>query len=235
MASSYYKLDISERTGTRSKGSKVLRHEGLIPGVLYYSGEKNVNITVDKSVLFHAMQSGQRIFEIDQDGESQYTMIKELQYHPVTDAIIHIDLMRVRRSEKMTISVPLVLVGEAIGIKEGGVLSQSLTQVEISCFPTDVPEHIEIDIEDLEMNSARSVADIKIDNEDIEIVSDKNLNVVSITPPAAEEEPEIDELEDEEGEVEGEEGTEGTEGDKGAPAGQEGDPKDRSEEQSGES
>ena len=235
MASSYYKLDISERTETRSKGSKVLRREGLIPGVLYYSGEKNVNITVDKSVLFHAMQSGQRIFEIDQDGESQYTMIKELQYHPVTDAIIHIDLMRVRRSEKMTISVPLVLVGEAIGITEGGVLSQSMTQIEISCFPTDVPEHIEVDIEDLEMNSARSVTDIKIDNEDIEIVSDKNLNVVSITPPAAEEEPEIEELEDEEGEVEGEEGAEGEEGDKGAAAGQEGDPKDRSEEQSGES
>ncbi len=235
MASSYYKLDISERTETRSKGSKVLRREGLIPGVLYYSGEKNVNITVDKSVLFHAMQSGQRIFEIDQDGESQYTMIKELQYHPVTDVIIHIDLMRVRRSEKITISVPLVLVGEAIGIKEGGVLSQSMTQIEISCFPTDVPEHIEIDIEDLEMNSARSVTDIKIDNEDIEIVSDKNLNVVSITPPAAEEEPEIEELEDEEGELEGEEGAEGAEGDDGAAAGQEGDPKDRSEEQSGES
>jgi len=180
------------------------------------------------------MQSGQRIFEIDQDGESQYTMIKELQYHPVTDAIIHIDLMRVRRSEKMTISVPLVLIGEAIGIKEGGVLSQSMTQIEISCFPTDVPEHIEIDIEDLEINSARSVADIKIDNEDIEIVSNTNLNVVSITPPAAEEEPEIEELEDEEGEGEME-GEEGAEGDEGATTGQEGDPKDRSEEQSGES
>ena len=233
MASSYFKLDISERTEPGKKGSQALRRAGSIPGVLYYSGEKNVNITVDKSVLFHAMQSGQRIFEIDQDGESQYTMIKELQYHPVTDAIIHIDLMRVRRSEKMTISVPLVLVGESIGIKEGGVLSQSMTQVEISCFPTDVPEHIEIDIEDLEIHSARSVADIKIDNEDIEIVSNTNLNVVSITPPAAEEEPEIEELEDDEGEVEGE--VEGEEGDKGAATGQEGDPKDRSEEQSGES
>ena len=231
MASSYFKLDISERTEMGTKGSQALRREGSIPGVLYYSGEKNVNITVDKSVLFHAMQSGQRIFEIDQDGESQYTMIKELQYHPVTDAIIHIDLMRVRRSEKMTISVPLVLIGEAIGIKEGGVLSQSMTQIEISCFPTDVPEHIEIDIEDLEINSARSVADIKIDNEDIEIVSNTNLNVVSITPPAAEEEPEIEELEDEEGEGE----MEGEEGDEGATTGQEGDPKDRSEEQSGES
>ena len=230
MASSYFKLDILERTKTGTKGSQALRREGSIPGVLYYSGENNVNITVDKSVLFHAMQSGQRIFEIDQDGESQYTMIKELQYHPVTDAIIHIDLMRVRRSEKMTISVPLVLIGEAIGIKEGGVLSQSMTQIEISCFPTDVPEHIEIDIEDLEINSARSVADIKIDNEDIEIVSNTNLNVVSITPPAAEEEPEIEELEDEEGE-----GEEGAEADDGATTEQEGDPKDRSKEQSGES
>jgi len=230
MASSYFKLDILERTKTGTKGSQALRREGSIPGVLYYSGENNVNITVDKSVLFHAMQSGQRIFEIDQDGESQYTMIKELQYHPVTDAIIHIDLMRVRRSEKMTISVPLVLIGEAIGIKEGGVLSQSMTQIEISCFPTDVPEHIEIDIEDLEINSARSVADIKIDNEDIEIMSNTNLNIVSITPPAAEEEPEIEELEDEEGE-----GEEGAEADDGATTEQEGDPKDRSKEQSGES
>ena len=67
------------------------------------------------------MQSGQRIFEITQSGESQYTMIKEIQYHPVTDEVIHIDLMRVRRSEKMTISVPLVLVGESIGVKEASI------------------------------------------------------------------------------------------------------------------
>jgi len=210
MASTYYKLDISERKETRSKGAKEIRRNGFIPGVLYYSGEQNVNIAIDKSVLFHAMQSGQRIFEIDQDGDSQYTMIKEIQYHPVTDEIIHVDLMRVRRSEKMTIAVPLVLIGEAIGVKEGGVLSQSLTQIDVSCFPTDVPENIELDIEDLDLNSAKSVADIKLDNEDIEVVSDASLNIVSITPPAAEEEIiEEDEL-DEEG-LEGEEEQEGGE------------------------
>ena len=202
MASSYYKLDIAERSLTRTKGSKALRRDGFIPGVLYYAGEANVNISINKLVLFHALQSGQHIFEIDQDGETQYTMIKELQYHPVTDEVIHIDLMRVRRSEKITISVPLVLVGEAIGIKEGGVLSQAMTQIEISCFPTDVPEQIELDIEDLEMNTAKSVADIVMDNEDIEILSAENLNVVSIQPPAAEEEPEpeVEEFEGEEGE-----------------------------------
>ena len=198
MASSYYKLDVTNRQEIRSKAAKALRKKGMIPGVLYFSGEENVNISIEKSVLFHAMQSGQRIFEIDQDGKSQYTMIKQLQYHPVTDEVIHVDLMRVRRSEKITISVPLVLVGDSIGVKEGGVLSQSLNQIEISCFPTDVPEQIELNIEDLELNSAKSVADLEIDIEDVDIVSDPSLNIVSITPPASEEEV-VEDVEDVEG------------------------------------
>ena len=188
MASSYYKLDVLNRTELRSKSVRALRKKGLIPGVLYYAGEENVNISIEKSVLFHAMQSGQRIFEVDQEGDSQYTMIKQLQYHPVTDEVIHIDLMRVRRSEKITISVPLVLIGESIGVKEGGVLSQSLNQVEISCFPTDVPEQIELNIEELELNSAKNVGDLELNLEDVDIVTDPSLNIVSITPPAAEEE-----------------------------------------------
>ena len=187
MATSYYKLDIKDRKANRSKGAKAIRRQGLVPGVLYYSGEENVNISIDKSILFHAMHSGQRIFEIEQEGENQYTMIKQLQYHPVTDEIIHVDLMRVRRSEKINISVPLVLVGDAIGVKEGGVLSQSLTQIEISCYPTDVPEQIELNIEKLQLNAALSVADIEIDIEDVEVSTDSSLNIVSITPPAAEE------------------------------------------------
>ncbi len=188
MASTYYKLEIENRLKTRTRESKRLRHSGIIPGVLYYAGEENVNISIDQSHLFHAMHSGQRIFEIEQSGEKQYTMIKEVQYHPVTDDIIHVDLMRVRRSEKMTIAVPLVLIGEAIGVKEGGVLSQSLNQVEISCYPTDVPEKIELNIENLELNSARNVGDLEIDIEDVDIISDPSLNIVSVTPPAAEEE-----------------------------------------------
>ncbi len=189
MASTYYKLEIQKRVKVKSKGSKELRREGFVPGILYYAGEENINISINKSDLFHAMQSGQRIFEIDQNGDQQYTMIKEIQYHPVTDEIIHIDLMRVRRSEKMTISVPLVLIGEAIGVKTGGgILTQSLNQIEINCFPTDVPEQLELNIEELDLNQAKNIGDIEITNDDIEIVSDLSLNVVSITPPAAEEE-----------------------------------------------
>ena len=197
MASSYYKLDVANREELRSGGARKLRRKGLIPGVLYYSGEETVNISIKRSILFHAMQSGQRIFEIDQGGESQYTMIKQLQYHPVTDEIIHVDLMRVRRSEKITIAVPLVLNGEPVGVKEGGVLSQSLNQVEISCYPTDVPEQIELNIEDLELNSAKSVADVELDVEGVDIITDPSLNIVSITPPASEEEV-VEDVEEEE-------------------------------------
>jgi large subunit ribosomal protein L25 len=222
MASSYYKLDITDRNLTRTKGSNIIRRSGLVPGILYYAGEENVNISVDKLILYHALQSGQHIFEVEQGGDTQFTMIKELQYHPVTDEVIHIDLMRVRRSEKITISVPLVLIGEPLGVKEGGVLSQSMTQIEISCFPTDVPDQIELNIEDLEMNSAKSVADITIDNEDVEILSAEDLNIVSVHPPAAEEEPEVEEIEGEEGE----EGIEGEEGEEDETSGEAGDSKD---------
>ena len=111
-------------------------------------------------------------------------MLKHVQYHPVTDEVIHIDLMRVRRSKKMNISVPIYLVGESKGVKEGGILTQSLTQVEISCYPTDVPEQIELNIDQLELNSGLSVGDIDTGSEDIEVISDVSLNIVSIVAPS---------------------------------------------------
>ena len=188
MSSNYYKLTIVDRHKLGNRESKKVRNAGFIPAVIYYAGEKSSHVSIDKSVFFHALQSSQRIYEIEKEKEKFYVMIKDMQYHPVTDEIIHIDLMRVRRSEKITIIVPLVLVGEPIGIKEGGVLSQALNQVEISCYPTDVPQKIELNIEDLELNSAKSVGDLNINIKDVEIVSDSNLNIVSITPPAAEEE-----------------------------------------------
>ena len=188
MSSSYYKLEISNRIDIGTKRAKKERRKGLVPGVLYYSGEKATNISVKKSNLLRAMNSGQRIFEILQDGESQYTMLKHVQYHPVTDDIIHFDLMRVRRSKKINISVPIHFVGESKGVKEGGILTQSLTQVEISCYPTDVPEQIELNIDQLELNSGLSVGDIDTGSEDIEVISDVNLNIVSIMAPVSEKE-----------------------------------------------
>ena len=195
MATSYYKLDIEIRESVGKKSTKAIRRDGKIPSTLYFKGDEPESITIDKIKLYQALKSDQRVYEVELGGESRYVMVKAVQYHPVTDEIIHLDFMRVRRSEKMTISVPLVLVGKPIGVVEGGILSQALNQIEISCFPTDVPEQVELNIEDLELNSAKSVADIEIDVEDLDIVTDPSLNIVSITPPASEEEV-VEEVED---------------------------------------
>ena len=195
MATSYYKLEIENRKSVGKKASRLIRRAGKIPSVLYYKGEKPVSISIDKQLLNQAIKSDQRIYEVEIDSESQYVMIKEAQYHPITDEIIHVDFMRVRRSEKMTISVPITLVGKPAGVTEGGILSQSMTQIEISCFPTNVPESIEVNVDHLDINSSVSVGDVTVDDEDIEIISASDLSIASVIPPAVEEEPVIAEEE----------------------------------------
>ena len=192
MSSNYYKLIVTDRNQFGTKESNQIRKKGFIPAVLYYSGEKNNHISIDKSVFFHALQSSKRIYEIEQGKEKQFVMIKEIQYHPVTDEIIHVDLMRVRRSEKMTIVVPLVLVGSSIGVKEGGILSQSINQVEISCLPTNVPENIEINIDNIEQGQSLSVRDIELKDKEIELLTASDINILTIQAPGGSEDDEAE-------------------------------------------
>ena len=188
MGASYYKLDIENRDSVGKKSTKEMRKKGKVPSTLYFKGEEPESIAVEKLKLYQALKSDQRIYEVELKGESQYVMVKAVQYHPVTDEILHLDFMRVRRSEKMTISVPLVLVGKPIGVTEGGILSQVLNQIEISCFPTNVPEQIEVNIDEMELNSSISIADVSYDDDEVEIISAEDINVASIAAPAAEEE-----------------------------------------------
>ena len=188
MATSYYKLDIETRESVGKKSTKAIRRDGKIPGTLYFKGDEPDSIAIDKIKLYQALKSDQRVYEVELGGESQYVMVKAVQYHPVTDEIIHLDFMRVRRSEKMTISVPLVLVGKPIGVVEGGILSQALNQIEISCFPTNVPDQIEVNVDKMELNSSISVADVSTDDEEVEILSSSEINVATITAPSVEKE-----------------------------------------------
>ena len=189
MGASYYKLDIENRKAVGKKATKSLRIAGKVPSVLYFKGEDPMSLSIDKKTLYKAMKSDQRIYEVEINSESQYVMIKEIQYHPVTDEVIHVDFMRVLRSEKMTISVPIILVGKSVGVTEGGILSQSLNQIEVSCFPTNVPDQVEVNIEHLEINSSVSVADVNIDDEDIEILSAQDISIASVNALKEEEEP----------------------------------------------
>ena len=202
---SYYKLPIEIRTGSGASLARELRRNGKIPANYYYSGEANQNLVIDKKAFNHAIHSGQQVFEVDINNETIYIMIKDIQYHPVTEEVMHVDLMRIRRTEKMTFSIPLVLEGDAVGVDEGGIVTQVATTIDVECFPNDVPESITVDISGLEFNSAMAAEEIVLPMDTI-LVSAENTTIVTCNPPKAEVEPEP--VEDEEIELaEGEETT----------------------------
>ena len=202
---SYYKLPIEIRTGSGASLARELRRNGKIPANYYYSGEANQNLAIDKKAFNHAIHSGQQVFEVDINNETIYIMIKDVQYHSVTEEVMHIDLMRIRRTEKMTFSIPLVLEGDAVGVDEGGIVTQVATTIDVECFPNDVPESITVDISGLEFNSAMAAEEIELPVDTV-LVSADNTTIVTCNPPKAEVEPEP--VEDEEIELaEGEEAT----------------------------
>ncbi|MCH7612063.1 MAG: 50S ribosomal protein L25 [Candidatus Marinimicrobia bacterium] len=209
----YYQLTVENRETIGAKEAKSLRRNGKIPANYYYKEMSNINLSIDEKELNQAIHSGHRIFEVNLTGETQYVMFKAIQYHPVTDNVIHVDLMRVRRDEKMIISVPIRLEGDAEGVKQGGVLSQVLNTVDIECLPMDVPEFISLDISELEVNSSVSVANLAVDSK-LTILAAEDQVIATCHPPREEEEVEVEVEEGEEVEVE--EGEEKAESDAGA-------------------
>ena len=202
---SYYKLPIEIRTGSGASLARELRRNGKIPANYYYRGEANQNLAIDKKAFNHAIHSGQQVFEVDINNETIYITIKDIQYHSVTDEVMHVDLMRIRRTEKMTFSIPLVLEGDAVGVDEGGIVAQVATTIDVECYPNDVPESITVDISGLEFNSAMAAEEIVLPVDTL-LVSAENTTIVTCNPPKAEVEPEP--VEDEEIELaEGEETT----------------------------
>ena len=207
---SYYKLQVKDRLQIGSSSSRAIRRMGKIPINYYYKGETNQNFLIDQKELHQAIRSGQHVFEVSINNETVYVMIKDAQYNPVTEKIIHIDLMRVRRTEKMTFSLPLLLEGSAKGSVEGGIVAQVSSSIDIECFPTDVPESISVDISDLELNEVIMAKDIVL-NEDVSLISSEDTTIATCNPPKAEEEPEVEELEEGEEPADGEEGAKPTE------------------------
>ena len=147
---SFFKLNLEPRSKTGNAAARKLRRDGKIPVNYYYGGEENQNMSIDKKILYKAIQSGQQVFELELDGNTIYVTVKEAQYHPVTEQIIHLDLLRVRRDVKMKFSIPLNLVGDSVGAIEGGIVSQLANAIDIECLPTGVPDSIDVDITNLE-------------------------------------------------------------------------------------
>jgi large subunit ribosomal protein L25 len=196
------------RTTTGNGPARRLRMSGQIPAVVYGPKTEPVLLSVNKSdleLLFKKGGIGQVVLNlvIQKNGETltMPAMIKELQTHPVSRNLIHIDFYEIEMDQKITAKIPIVTTGIAKGVELGGVLQIIRRELEVECLPLEVPESIEIDISDLDIGDSIHVGKISLEGE-IEILEDDNYTVVTmLSPKLEEEEPE----EEEEEEIEGEE------------------------------
>jgi large subunit ribosomal protein L25 len=168
-----------------------------VPAVVYHSGVEATPLSVDKISLNKALKTGQMIFEVNVEDKNQFVLVKEIQYHPVTDEIIHIDFQKVKEDEKISLEVAVRSSGESKGVKLGGLLVQMLNSVTIKCKPAEIPEFLEIDVTDMEMNTNLFVKDITLP-EDIEMLTADDIAVVSVQEPKEEKEEVVVEAESEE-------------------------------------
>ncbi|SVB93635.1 uncharacterized protein METZ01_LOCUS246489, partial [marine metagenome] len=144
-----------------------------------------------------AIKSGARIFNIIVDNKKQNVLFKAVQYHPVTEEVLHLDLYGIRMDQAITIKVTLQLTGDAVGVKdEGGILNQPLNEIEIQCLPADIPDFFELDISNLSIGDSLNAYDIELDGK-FTLVTSEDAVAVSVTQPMKEVEPEIEIDEDE--------------------------------------
>ena len=188
--SKFEKLNVDIRKEHGTSAARRTRLQNKVPAVVYHSGVEATPLSVDKISLNKALKTGQMIFEINVEDKDQFVLVKEIQYHPVTDEIIHIDFQKVKEDEKISLEVAVRSSGESKGVKLGGLLVQLLNSVTIKCKPAEIPEFLEIDVTDMEMNTNLFVKDITLPG-DVEMLTADDIAVVSVQEPKEEKEEEV--------------------------------------------
>jgi large subunit ribosomal protein L25 len=229
------RLEVKERERTGSRESRRLRREGLVPGVLYGRGKKPHPICVPERELRRALTGDHglhAILDVVLEGQktTHASILKEAQEDPIKGRVIHVDLHEVRLDQPIQAEVVVELVGESEGVKEGGVLSQVVREINVEALPMEIPDRLELDVSGMAIGDTLRLSDLPT-REGVTYLDDPDDTVLAtVTMPTRIIEPEPEELEElPEGEVpEGEEAPEGAaeaapeEGDAGA--GSEGEP-----------
>ncbi|MFN2340001.1 MAG: 50S ribosomal protein L25/general stress protein Ctc [Halanaerobium sp.] len=216
-----HSIEAELRTKTGKGAARQIRRSGLIPGVVYGRGNDPRSIKVDPQDIEKLLLSNS-IFDltfVGEDGkEDEATVIiKDYQKDIIKQNLLHVDFQFISMDEKITVSVPMHLEGEAAGVRDGGVLQQLLREIEIDALPEEIPEEITIDISELEVGESLSVSDLELP-EGIDLVTGSEEVIVTVVTPTElieeDEEEEEDEFlepevigeedEEEEGEEEGE-------------------------------
>src|SRR5216684_1647733 len=170
--------------GTKNDARRV-RREGKVPGVVYGAGKDSLSVAVDpRQVLriLHSETGHNTIFDLTLNGgERTKAMIVDWQYEPIKGKLLHIDLMRIAMDQMLKVAVPILLKGEAEGVKQqGGILEQVLREVEVECLPGDIPSHIDADVSDLVFGKVLRVSDLPR-GEKVKVLTDPNQTVAHVT------------------------------------------------------
>jgi large subunit ribosomal protein L25 len=206
----------SLRTELKKGETKRLRREGKIPAIIYGHSDP-VPIAVESREFekkYHSL-SESTIITIDVDGKDYDVLIKDHQEEPLKGFITHLDFYEIERGKKLRTHVPLHTTGTPRGVKEGGILEMGLHDVEIECFPKDIPDELTVDIDGMEIGDSRHVSDITAPEGVLILTSDDMMaaaiTTAKIVVEEEEGEEELEEGEGLEGEGEGEEGSEESE------------------------
>jgi large subunit ribosomal protein L25 len=210
-------LKAQAREGTGKGAARRLRQQGFIPGVVYGPKTETVSLAVNTLEFTKALRGaagGNAVINLEFEGsgksEPKVVMVQDLHLEPLTHNVLHVDFQEIDLKEEVDVSIPIELVGKAMGIEDGGILQQIVRELEIRCLPLNIPEKVELDISNLGIGDSVHVSDIAATG-DFEILSASDQTVASVIAPAAEEE-EVEEAEAEEGEeAEAEEGEEAQE------------------------
>ena len=183
------------REGSGRQASRKLRRDGRVPAIIYGGGQDPSAVTLDRNSLVRQMDLEAfytSILNIRLGKGTQPVVVKEVQRHPAKSTIMHLDFQRVVADEEITLTVPIHFTGEdvAVGVKQqGGVIEHSMTDVEISCLPANLPEYLELDVSGLELNQILHLSDIKYPEGVVstQLAHEHDSPVVACHPPRREE------------------------------------------------
>lgn len=198
------KLKAQKRDETGKGAARKARSRGEIPAVMYGQGGEPTSLTVMKDDMRDVLASkaGSNVLldlqVIDGKNKDNYlVMIKEMQKHPFKEKLLHVDFLKVARDTKVTMKVPIALTGEeeSVGLKAGGTLQHNLWEVEVECLPTEVPNHIYVDVKDVDVGDHLVVSDLEVP-QGVTILTEPTDTILSVLAPrllveAAEEEEEM--------------------------------------------
>lgn len=181
-------LSAEKRSESGKSYARKLRREGRVPGIVYGAGDDTASISLNKIELARMLRHEHAIVNVKVDGNDQPAVVKSVDVHPLSGDVIHIDFLRVVAGQEMTVTIPINIVGTAVGTKIGGVLAVLKHDVEISVLPKYMPDHIDIDVSELEIGDVIRIKEITLEN--MSFVEDAEELICQVNQPRKEEEPE---------------------------------------------